>query len=190
MESENFEERLKALELGEVSQPTGERRAAVAMILRFDRGEPEVVLMKRSERADDRWSGQISLPGGHADPAEDLLDTAVRETREEVGIDLARSGRLLGRLPRIQAKARGRLIPMGITPFVFARHEDVEPTTSVEAEEVFWFPLGRAAAGELSTVYRLRHEGVDLKLPSWRFEARTVWGLTHEMLSALLRAVE
>jgi len=182
-----LEARLRSLVLREDPCPAGERTAAVALILRFDRGEPEVVLMRRVEREGDRWSGQISLPGGHSAEAEPLLDTAVRETHEEVGIDLTRSGRLLGRLPRIQAKARGRVIPMGITPFVFAREEDVEPRTSVEAEEVFWFPLGRAAAGELASVHHLRRGDQEWTLPSWRFEERVIWGLTHEMLSSLIR---
>jgi 8-oxo-dGTP pyrophosphatase MutT (NUDIX family) len=185
--------RLAALRLAEDAPPRGERRAAVAMVLRPSPAGPEVLLMRRIEHPRDRWSGQISLPGGHAEEGDaDLLATAVRETREEVGIDLARSGRLLGQLERVRAKARGRLLEMSITPFVFSRVEDVEPVPGIEAQEVFWFPLERAASGELDAVHR--YEGRHpvrrtLELPSWRFGERVIWGLTHEMLTALLRAI-
>jgi len=173
-----------------------ERRAAVAMILRAQeedgpaaRTAPDVLLMRRREHPEDRWSGQISLPGGHKDPGDaDLLATALREAREEVGVDLARSARLVGRLPRVQARARGRIVPMGITPFVFEVTRAVAPHPGIEAREVFWFPLARAGTGELDQEYRFtRDDGLVHTLPSWRHEERIVWGLTHRMLAELLR---
>ena len=42
----------------------------------------EILLMRRAQREGDRWSGQIGLPGGHAeDFDEDLVATARRESR-------------------------------------------------------------------------------------------------------------
>src|SRR5262249_36046360 len=118
MDLAELEQRLRNSHAGAAGTPDA-RRAAVALILRG--AEPEVLLMRRSEREGDRWSGQIGLPGGHADALdEDLLATARREAREEVGLDLAQSARLLGSLAPVQAKARGYLLPMWITPFVFA----------------------------------------------------------------------
>ncbi len=186
---ERFVERLAALRLDQEPEAPEERRAAVAVILRFAGLEPEVLLIRRVEHPEDPWSGQISLPGGHVDEGDvDLIATAMREAHEEVGIDLERSGRLLGRLGRVQARARGRIVPMGITPFVFACPDDVEPVAGHEAEEVFWFPLRRAASGELSGVHAYDEKGRVFELPCWRFEGRVIWGLTHQMLSALLRA--
>jgi len=77
----------------------GVRRAAVAALLHDTPDRTCVLLMKRVERTGDPWSGHISLPGGgyHAEDA-DLLATAIRETREELGIDLT-SARMLGHLP-------------------------------------------------------------------------------------------
>ena len=186
---------------GEADSPPGEeaakpRKAAVAMILRTADTtgplRPEVLLMRRAEHPLDRWSGQISLPGGHQDPGDtDLLATAVRESREEVAVDLADSARLVGSLPRVQARARGKMIPMGITPFVFEVTGAIEPSPGIEAQEVFWFPLARAQAGELDAEHRYRRDdGLIRKLPSWSFEERVVWGLTHMMLSDLLGYLE
>ena len=165
----------------------GVRRAAVAIVLR-ERAGAEVLLLRRAEREGDRWSGQIGLPGGHADEADaDLLATALRETREEVGLDLAHEAELAGRLLPVQAKARGVVLPMWITPFVFCARDELAPAPGPEAVEVFWFPLGRARAGELAWTHRYRRGDEERVLPAWRFEERVVWGLTYEILMGLMR---
>lgn len=166
------------------------RRAAVAILLRHaaEAPEAEVLLLRRAEREGDRWSGQIGLPGGHADGADrDLLATALRETREEVGLDLAREAELVGQLHPVQAKARGVLLSMWITPFVFCSRAELVPSPGPEAVEVFWFPLARARAGELAWTHRYRREDEERVLPAWRFEERVVWGLTFEILTAFAR---
>jgi 8-oxo-dGTP pyrophosphatase MutT (NUDIX family) len=163
------------------------RRAAVALVLR--RAASEVLLMRRVERAEDRWSGQIGLPGGHADPADpDLVATALREAREEVGLDLARGAELVGRLHAVQAKARGHLLSMWITPFVFCARGELAPVPGPEAVEVFWFPLERARSGELEWTHRYRRGEEERVLPAWWYDERVVWGLTYEILSSFLRA--
>ena len=84
-------------------------RAAVAAILRD--GGPggegaELFFIIRAEAPKDPWSGHIAFPGGRRDPEDEtLLATAIRETREEVGIDLAR-GELVARLPDVPAFIR------------------------------------------------------------------------------------
>jgi 8-oxo-dGTP pyrophosphatase MutT (NUDIX family) len=64
-------------------------------------GDPEILFIKRAGRAGDRWSGHTALPGGKRDPADvDDRAAAVRETQEEVGLDLTRSDCLYaGNLP-------------------------------------------------------------------------------------------
>jgi 8-oxo-dGTP pyrophosphatase MutT (NUDIX family) len=166
------------------------RHAAVAAILRFDRAQPEVLLMQRAERATDRWSGHVSLPGGNASPGDaDLRATAIRETHEEVGLDLARCARPLGRLDAVQAVARGKVLPMTITPFVFALVEDEPLILGPEADAAFWLPLVDAARGALDGTYEWRIGPAPLSLPCWKFDGRVVWGLTYKMLDALLTLV-
>jgi 8-oxo-dGTP pyrophosphatase MutT (NUDIX family) len=74
-------------------------------------GDPEILFIKRAGRAGDRWSGHVALPGGRRDPP-DLDDraAAIRETREEVGLDLTRDDCLFaGNLPeRVVTTTWGR----------------------------------------------------------------------------------
>ena len=183
-------ERLNARLIPRGEPTTDDRQAVVCMLLRARAAELEVLLMRRAERPDDRWSGQVSLPGGHAEPSDaDLFAACVRETSEEVGVDLHRIARPLGCLPALQAKARGVEIALTITPFVFAGEGVIDPSPGPEAQEVFWFPLARAASGVLDVEHHYEREGVRYPTPGWGFEGRTVWGLTHRMLSQLMRTM-
>lgn len=162
------------------------RRAAVALLLRGESaGDLEVLLMRRAHRAGDRWSGQIGLPGGHAEAAdESLVATARRESVEEVGVDPgAGAGRLIGELPSVQARARGERLDLFITPFVFHHPAPASPLLGPEASEAFWLPLAPAISGDFDETYRYQHGEVIHRLPSWRFEGRTIWGMTHGIVS-------
>jgi 8-oxo-dGTP pyrophosphatase MutT (NUDIX family) len=185
---QRFEQRLAGLR---VEDPrTADLRSAVAALLRFERGVPDVLLMKRVERADDRWSGHISLPGGRESPADaDLLATAMRETHEEVGVDLGACARLIGRLEPLRAVARSHIEPMVIAPFVFVQTGPVTIDLGHEAQDAFWFPLDRAVAGEFADEYRYVLESQTRILPSWRYEGHVIWGLTYRMLDDLLGLV-
>lgn len=53
------------------------------------KGDPEVLFIKRAARSGDRWTGHIALPGGKREPSDpDDRAAATRETEEEVGLDL------------------------------------------------------------------------------------------------------
>jgi 8-oxo-dGTP pyrophosphatase MutT (NUDIX family) len=158
----------------------GRKRAAVAAVLDRD---ARVLLMKRTERPGDPWSGHISLPGGRFDRSDaDLLATAIRETREELAIDLA-GARLLGNLPTLSPLSAG---PNGmeVTPFVFAVEAPVEPQLSAEAAAAFWLPIEQALAGAYDDVYV--YPGTNREFPSWRYDGHVIWGLTFRILSELL----
>lgn len=172
------------------AEPAARRTAAVAALLRPGEPGPDVLLMTRAERPGDRWSGQVSFPGGRAEERDaTLLDTAIRETQEEVGIDLRRVARPIGRLEPVRAIARGKVLPLTIAPFVFAQVEPIEWSLNHEASDAFWFPLGRAATGELDADYEYRLGPVPMTFPSWRWQGRVVWGLTYRMLQDLLARI-
>eukprot|EP01126_Amoeba_proteus_P054444 TRINITY_DN6698_c0_g1_i12.p1 TRINITY_DN6698_c0_g1~~TRINITY_DN6698_c0_g1_i12.p1 ORF type:complete len:223 (+),score=19.68 TRINITY_DN6698_c0_g1_i12:145-813(+) len=59
-------------------------------------GELQMLFIKRTERVTDRWSGQVAFPGGKVEDGESWLDCAVRETREEIGIQLDQDFQLIG----------------------------------------------------------------------------------------------
>src|SRR5215213_5648297 len=126
------------------------RRAAVALVLREGSEGPELLVIKRSEAEHDHWSGHLALPGGRVEPEdENLLATAARETREEVGIDLGAGGEALARLGTItpQSPYAPRV---SVTPFVFVAPEEYHPRTaggpkelllSEEVAAAFWVPV-------------------------------------------------
>jgi 8-oxo-dGTP pyrophosphatase MutT (NUDIX family) len=189
LDADGFARRLAAHEARDPSDVLVRRRAAVAAVLRFDRGGPEVLLIQRAEHPGDRWSGQVSMPGGRHDPGDpDLLATAMRETREETGVDLA-AAPVLGRLGAVRAIARGKILPMTITPYVFHLRADQPVVLNREATAHFWLPLDRAARGELDDRYEYKLGPLPLRLACWRWDGRTVWGLTHQMLSGLIDVV-
>jgi 8-oxo-dGTP pyrophosphatase MutT (NUDIX family) len=161
----------------------GKRRAAVAVLLHDEPVEPRVLLMKRAERPGDPWSGHISLPGGRYETFDaDLHATAIRETREELGIELA-GARYLGQLPALTPRTSG---PNGIevTPFVFLTEVAVEPTCGPEALSAFWLPLETAAAGTYDSTYT--YPGSEMTFPSWAYEGHVIWGLTWRIIGDVL----
>jgi 8-oxo-dGTP pyrophosphatase MutT (NUDIX family) len=166
-------------------------QAAVAIVLRAKAGgDAEVLLIRRAEHPKDPWSGHAAFPGGRRDPGDaSLLATAMRETREEVGLDLERDARLVARLPDVQAVARGRGIDLVITPFVFALERDAELRPNDEVAAIVWAPLGPLARNESAGTLDYVHEGVSLRLPTLSVGDLVVWGLTHRMLGLLFAAL-
>jgi 8-oxo-dGTP pyrophosphatase MutT (NUDIX family) len=162
-----------------------ERRAAVAAVLRPGPAGPELLLIRRAEREGDPWSGHMALPGGHADSSDrDLLATALRETLEEVGIDLRRH-ELLGALDEHAAHAQGHFTGLVIAPFVFALREDPVISPNYEVAEVLWGPLARMARGEIDAVLELQRAGQTMRFPGYEVGGQVVWGLTHRVLQNL-----
>jgi 8-oxo-dGTP pyrophosphatase MutT (NUDIX family) len=164
-------------------------RAAVAAVLRRgarDAEDAELLFIRRADREGDPWSGHMAFPGGRRDPGDrSLLETALRETREEVGLDLSRAGSVIVRLPDVQAYARGRPANLHVAAYVFAIEGPHTLAPNEEVAEALWMPLGPIVRGEGAKPFDYRHEGITYKLPSLDMNGRIVWGLTYRMLEAL-----
>jgi len=167
-------------------------RAAVAAILRPDQnGDAELFFIRRAESPNDPWSGHIAFPGGRRDPEDEtLLATAIRETREEVGIDLARA-ELLARLPDVPAFIRSKRGVLVVTPFVFALRDDVTPTPNYEVADTLWVSLAKLSAGEGKGTHAFSYEEKPYELPCIRLDPgqHVLWGMTHRMLETMLEAL-
>ncbi|ETI24147.1 hypothetical protein G647_03516 [Cladophialophora carrionii CBS 160.54] len=126
-------------------------------------GDPELLFIKRAGRAGDRWSGHVALPGGKRDPEdEDDLAAAIRETREEIGLDLETADCLhAGNLPeRLVTTSWGRDVLMVLCPYIFVlTGKNVPPVQPqpTEVASIHWVSL-RAL---LSPTLRTR-EAVDI----------------------------
>lgn len=167
--------------------PTPEAKlcaAAVAVVLHAQPGGSRVLLMKRAERIGDPWSGHISLPGGRYEPEDgDLLTTAIRESREELDIDLT-GARVLGHLPMMKPVNVGPK-RVEVTPYIFVVENALEPHPSAaEALAAFWLPLETAASGALDGEYHYPDSA--LKFPSWNYDGYVIWGLTWRILADVL----
>jgi 8-oxo-dGTP pyrophosphatase MutT (NUDIX family) len=173
------------VELAQEPAPNG--RAAVAIVLREVHSGPEVLLIRRAERQGDPWSGHMAFPGGREAPSDgSLLTTALRETREELSLDLDVAGRLLGRLRELPAVARGRSTGMVIAPFVFELTREVSLSYKIdEVSEALWAPLHPLMHGSLRSTIAYELAGQSHTLPAHDVEGRKVWGLTYRMLEDL-----
>lgn len=156
--------------------------AAVLAILRPRDGSLDVLIGHRSRREGDPWSGHMGLPGGrHRDDDASLLGTALRETREEVGLDVDPAREVLGHLA---ARSPANRPAMVVVPFVAYLARDVRPGTSPEMEETFWVPLDALPASRTAT--RVTTSLGDLTVPAYVWQGRTIWGFTFRVLEELL----
>lgn len=164
-------------------------RAAVALAFRADRDEPELLLIRRAEREGDPWSGQVALPGGRWSPGdEDLASTAVRETLEETGLDVRRSGTILGLLDELRPRTP-TLPAIIVTPYVAHVHEVPPLVLSDEVASAFWVPWSELVDPARDRESEVRVRGATWRVPSLVVGEHVVWGMTERILRGLMGIV-
>jgi len=166
--------------------PSSSQQGAVAVILRPDGDETQVLLIRRAEREQDPWSGHMAFPGGHAEITDvTLFETVTREAREEIGVDLETCGELIGKLDDLEVFAYGKPTGMKVVPYVFVLRQEPDYQLNNEVAEIIWGALGEMVKGEVEAVMRYSMEGVQFELPAYDIEGRIVWGLTYRILQDL-----
>jgi 8-oxo-dGTP pyrophosphatase MutT (NUDIX family) len=165
----------------------GRNRAAVLVPLYFDRGELHVVFTKRTDRVQSH-RGEVSFPGGAMDATDpDLTFTALREAREEVGLDPAHVS-VIGQIDDI----------VTISDFhVSAYVGEIDPATSPYG----WLPAEAEVAAMIEApLSHLRDPKNMVELPRQRngemvlqegiqFGDHTIWGATYRMLRNFMDVV-
>ena len=189
---DTIKKRLKTHSAVELPAHTFSRHAAVAVILR-ERPESEVdiLFIRRAERDGDPWSGHMAFPGGHleADDAS-LKIAAIRETSEEIGIDL-HAAKYLGPLDHQDANPRGRNLNMLIAPHVFVMESAQNPTLNYEVAETVWTPLNPIFTGDNHTTEDRLLGGQATPFEGYRIQGEHfVWGLTYRMLHSFLGVID
>jgi 8-oxo-dGTP pyrophosphatase MutT (NUDIX family) len=178
----------RAARCAERDEPYGE--AAVAVIMRPTLATGvELLLIRRAEREGDPWSGQIGLPGGRIDPIDPSLEaTAIRETQEEVGIDLARHGAILGVLDELRPRTP-HLPPIIVRPFVAVLHDPIALRPNSEVAEARWVPLDAlmAPVSRVQTAVTVR--GMTFQVEAFQHEEFIVWGMTERILTGFAEAI-
>ena len=172
---------------------SGGREAAVAVMLRERGGGTEMLFIERAKRRGDPWSGHMAFPGGHRDPQDaDLRAAAVRETWEEVGLDIS-AAPMLGALPR-QRPMSGRLLT--VAPFVFATCGEPELSFNHEVADAVWAPLAPMHRGENAARSRLPFDDLSpaddpQAFPGFRLAGgHFVWGLTYRMVQTFFETID
>jgi len=168
----------------EISAPEA-RPAAVALILVEQSGGLEALFIKRAARVGDPWSGQVAFPGGRRDPEDaDLLATAIRETREETGVELSDAERL-GVLDDLYPRTP-TLPPVRVRPFVFALPARRPLIATAEVERAFWVPLAHIVEPGVRREVKLLVGGVERVFPAYDLGEDVIWGMTERILTPFL----
>lgn len=148
----------------------------------------EALFIKRAERAGDPWSGQVAFPGGRREPTDaDLLATAIRETHEEVGVELT-AAMLLGALDDLQPRTP-TLPPVIVRPFVFTVADRPPLVVDEEVQRAFWLSFRRLAEPGLYREVTLTIRGQQRTFPAYDLGADVIWGMTERILTPFVELI-
>lgn len=161
-------------------------QTAVSVVIRANH-HLDLLLIKRARSERDPWSGHMALPGGRRDAEDvDLRATAVRETREETGLDLDGLGVPLGWLDEV-VPSSVRLPKLTIAPFVYGVPADTEAwVASREVDAIHWVSLDHLRAPGTHRTVDIPLPGGSRAFPCFQVEDEIVWGLTYRILSQFL----
>ncbi|MCA1801058.1 MAG: CoA pyrophosphatase [Rhodothermaceae bacterium] len=160
------------------------RRSGVMLLLFDGITDPELVLTLRSNQL-NQHSNQISLPGGRLERGEEIEDAALRETREEVGIDPSLIT-VLGFLTPLHVPVSGNIIHPVVgwldhPPKLIPDHDEVA--------EAFTMPLNRLFDPTCLKQTRRNLHGTEYNIPYWDVHRIPLWGATAMILSEFCELV-
>ena len=166
-------------------------RAAVALIFAGPDADLRLCFIQRATQPHDPWSGQMALPGGRTSLADaSPMAVAVRETREEVGLELMPC-QYLGALAEIPLVRSGRPTAGVVAPFVF--YTGVEPARltpdPAEVAAGYWIAVDDLRDPRYRVALERTAAGVTRRLPAIRCRRQLIWGMTHGMVTGLLDRV-
>ena len=159
------------------------RPAAVLLTLTWIQGEWQVIFTRRTERV-AHHKGQVSFPGGAADPEDDGPEsTALREASEEIGLHPA-DLRILGRLGNMLTVSNFLITPVVAVlpwPYTFFVH-------NVEVSRVFTIPLHWLADRENWQEF-IRKETQRTVITYFPYDGELLWGVTARITVEFIRAI-
>lgn len=162
--------------------PHAHRRAAVLVPLFESGGAAHLLLTKRTETV-EHHKGQIAFPGGRQEDGDaDLLQTALRETHEEIGLAPS-SVEIWGRLDEVVTQVSG----FAITPFVglIPPPDDLRPNP-VEIEAILTVPLAVFLDPANLRVEQVVRDGSAVELLFYSCPTHVVWGVTARIIKGLV----
>lgn len=152
-------------------------RTAAVLVPVLDEDEPRVLLTRRSVHL-PQHAGQISFPGGRAEPGDaSAVHTALREAWEEIGLPTSQVTPL-GFLDRFDIISDYRVLPVvGLVSMPVEWRVDER-----EVSEIFAVPLSIAANRDNYQRREYRRYGLRYVGYAMDWEGHTIWGATAAML--------
>ena len=157
--------------------PSNAKLAAVAIILFQEDKKLKFFLTRRTSNV-DHHKGEISLPGGAQDKGESFKDTSLRESEEEIGINI--SLELIGKLTPLYAPVSGFLIH----PYVWYSKD--KPSTTInenEVESIHDIDLDELQDDTTLSTKSIKVKGLSVDVSSFHFDSCISWGATAMILS-------
>lgn len=169
---------------GEVLNQPGLRPAAVLVPFFEKEGVPFLLLTRRSEGV-QRHQGEIAFPGGCWEPTDsDLFETALRECREEIGLE-REAVTLIGRLDDHETVTGFSVAPfVSIISYPYPFRLDTQEITALI--EVPFFFLMNPENGRTRTIL---FRGKERTVRSYLYHGNDIWGATAEMIARLAARV-
>lgn len=158
------------------------KQGAVLLLIYARDGEPHIVFTKRTNNVAEH-KGEVSFPGGSYEVEDgSLMDTALRETREELGIEIDRAA-VLTRLDDARTATSGFII----APFVvYVDRVPVFQPDPFEVAEVFDVPLKNLLDPSVVHEEQREYDGVPQTVHFYRHQNHEIWGATAKILKQFL----
>lgn len=183
-----LEELIRSRDANKISVADDFVHAAVMMILSESSGGLSMLFIKRPESDRDAFSGHMAFPGGKmVEGDESKLDTAIRETHEEIGIDLHICARIIGELDDVNPN-NPRADNYIVTPYLSLLDSEVilKPNMS-EVEAAVWVPLSHLKDEKNIKIRFRERRGRTVEDYVYSYKQYIIWGMTgrivHQFLS-------
>ena len=160
----------------EIKSAMGYRLASVLVVIY---GKSPKIIMTEKPKSMKLHAGEISFPGGKIDVNDaDLLETALRETNEEIGLNISKD-QVVGQLLPVLTLNSGFLI----LPFVSILDEIPPLVSNSEVEKIFHMPLD-SLLGTIAKDTDPSHNLID-EMFTFEYQAQIVWGASARILKQI-----
>ena len=159
-------------------QHDGKTKLASVLVIIYGH-DPQILMIEKSKQLNSH-AGEIAFPGGKwIDDDTDLLDTALRETKEEIGLTISRND-VTGQLDNVQTLNSG----FKITPFVSIIDTIPQLTANQEVETILHIPMVpflQTLADDPDPLHKSLQE-----MYTFTYKDKIVWGASARILKQLV----